>query len=684
MTSVKRILWVITFACVIAETPVPAHAYTWDFNDEGNPGGWLTKGDADGGGSSAELIVSDGILRLPVTSSPWGTKLVSPRLKLDASLYDRLIIRIRVDEGAFEGTLHMGWRTEDVSTYDPVERVDDRKAIMAHSDPLIWRDEWQEIVFTGFTEGYWVGTVIRFDLGFSFSSPDNMPPEDRPEEIWVDWITLTGVGAEVQGDPIQVIPDTATGEVFGRYVSYRMQDVGRASGGDVDGDGDVDLIATVSSGATSSSMASESFIHVLFNAGDATFPEARVYAMGPGGMGIPRLVDLDSDGILDVVVGKGTGTGSTLLTLKGLGEGRFSMDYDDYGDINPGTGKWFGDLDGDGDVDIAVSTWKPETVSILFNRGDGTFSEPVVYPTKGDRIVGADLDGDEDTDLVVTRRIIQDRPGEKRPDEVVIFLNDGEGELSQWKTYPVGRGPISVASGDFDKDGDADLAVANRNDNFVSVLLNRGDATFSDAVAYPVGKEPFVLMAGEFTGDGYLDLVSGHILETNVWLLVGSGDGTFVKEGTYPVSGSIYGLFGGDLDGDGDLDIVAVDNVGDNICILLNGMEDRSTPVEEQRRTDLPIRCMLHPCYPNPFNASVMIRYDLPLDGSVRLCLYDVVGQRIRTLVDETKWAGSHGVVWDGRDDDGREGSSGMYLWRIEAQTENEVFVDAKKGILLR
>ena len=682
MRLFNRVLWVILLTCAIAECPNPmsVYAFTWEFNIEGSPEGWLTNGDADGMGSSADLIVSEGILHVPVAPPPLGTMLVSPPLKLDASLYDRLILRVRVSEGAYEGQLDMTWRTEGVPVDDPLVR----KRTGVYGDPLVWSDEWQEVVLTKFTEEYWVGTVIRFDLRFVFRDP-----EDTPEEVWVDWLTFTGIGAEAQGDPMYVTPGVATGAVFDRYASYRIQGIARVSGGDVDSDGDMDLIATASSRPSGSFLPSESFIHVLFNAGEGTFPESRVYPMEPGGMGIPHLVDLDKDGDLDMVVDKQTSTGSTLLVLEGLGEGRFSTDPMVLGEINP-VSDWFGDLDGDGDADIAIciyETYEPKALSILLNRGDGSFSQPVVYSVGGIllRIVGADLDGDGDMDLAVTRRLTQNRPGERNHGEIVIFLNEGDGALTQLEAYSVGPGPLAIVSGDFDEDGDADLVVADDYDNTVSVLLNQGDGMFSDPLVYPVSGEPFVLMSEDFTGDEHLDLVIGHILDTNIWLLAGNGDGTFLDEGIYPVSGSIYGLFAGDMDGDGDLDVVTVDCKGDNICILLNRMRDRTTGVVGERRTDVPGQYMLHLNYPNPFNASTTIRYDLPFPGGVRLCIYDLMGQRIRALVDERKPAGSHSVTWDGKDDAGKKVSSGMYVCRLEGVwTKEGTSSQTRKVTLIR
>lgn len=71
--------------------------------------------------------------------------------------------------------------------------------------------------------------------------------------------------------------------------------------------------------------------------------------------------------------------------------------------------------------------------------------------------------------------------------------------------------------------------------------------------------------------------------------------------------------------------------------------------------------------YPNPFNPATTIEFDTPKPGKVRLDVYDVRGALVRRLVDEVRPAGTQSVVWDGRDDDGRTLSSGIYIYRLEA-----------------
>ena len=80
-----------------------------------------------------------------------------------------------------------------------------------------------------------------------------------------------------------------------------------------------------------------------------------------------------------------------------------------------------------------------------------------------------------------------------------------------------------------------------------------------------------------------------------------------------------------------------------------------------------PAAFQLLPNYPNPFNPETTLRYQLPEAMQVRVKVYNALGQAVRTLVDGLQPAGAQQVVWDGRDGEGQEAASGVYLYRLEA-----------------
>ncbi len=107
--------------------------------------------------------------------------------------------------------------------------------------------------------------------------------------------------------------------------------------------------------------------------------------------------------------------------------------------------------------------------------------------------------------------------------------------------------------------------------------------------------------------------------------------------------------------------------VSESVLVGLDGKIDLLARVEIGNLNPLPDRYGLNQNMPNPFNPSTAIRYQLPQAGPVRLSVYNLLGQEVRELVNESKEAGSFTATWDGTDALGRRVASGIYLYRIQA-----------------
>ena len=109
-------------------------------------------------------------------------------------------------------------------------------------------------------------------------------------------------------------------------------------------------------------------------------------------------------------------------------------------------------------------------------------------------------------------------------------------------------------------------------------------------------------------------------------------------------------------------------------------------PLEELEEVSaLPERFLLGQNYPNPFNPSTIIPYQLPASTHVRLEVFNLLGQRVATLVDEVQSAGFHTARWDATDAAGRAVAAGVYLYRLRGEgassTRRMVVLDGQKGI---
>ena len=220
------------------------------------------------------------------------------------------------------------------------------------------------------------------------------------------------------------------------------------------------------------------------------------YATGRGPSAV-AIADLDGDGKGDLVTANSQGgTVSVLINRRNKFDRR-----QDYKVARPPTSDAptqsvaIADLNADGKPDIA-SVGGRHTVSVLRNRGDGTFQPARDYESGASplAIAAGDLNGDRRPDLAVTDGWCC----------VSILLNTGAGFANHTK-YRVGDNPMSLAIADLNGDGSADLATAS-GDGDSSLLLNRGDGTFRRGRNYDAEAGPSWVVAADFDGNGAPDL----------------------------------------------------------------------------------------------------------------------------------------------------------------------------------
>ncbi|MEZ6016095.1 MAG: VCBS repeat-containing protein [Planctomycetota bacterium] len=231
-----------------------------------------------------------------------------------------------------------------------------------------------------------------------------------------------------------------------------------------------------------------------------------------------------------------------------------------------------GDLNGDGRPDLAVVSWfQAPTLSVSLATDKG-LAAPVHYASPAAQaVLMADVDGDGDLDLVVSEF---GNNGEVTT--LAVHRNQGDGTLAAPTRTVVGQGLRGLAAGDFDRDGDIDIAVARHGGNVavgttVSVLLNSGTGTFpsrvtvpaADPTASPFAIRPWRIAAGDMDADGDLDLVVACGVQRLSVLRndtpAPGGALQFAPAVTHSIPGAIPDVDSGvallDLDGDGDLDV---------------------------------------------------------------------------------------------------------------------------------
>jgi hypothetical protein len=337
---------------------------------------------------------------------------------------------------------------------------------------------------------------------------------------------------------------------------------------DFNGNGFLDL-AVAASNCSVFPNCGPGFISIILGNGDGTFEVPSDYSTGtetdPYSVAIG---DFNGDGIPDIAVANyATNTVSVLL---GVGNGTFLAHLDTPVGREPAS-LATGDFNGDGNLDLAVANFDDNTVSILLGNGDGSFKPAVDYSVgNGPVSLAAGYFGASKTlDLVVVNETDNDAS---------ILLGNGDGTFREpAATYPTGQGgnPLSVVIGDFNGDGNLDLAVADFRSQQVSILLGNGNGTFQAEKGYPTGSNPSYVVAADFNGDGKLDLALASTPLSGspgnvVSLLLGNGDGTFGAPVLFGTGSLSYSAAAGDFNGDGAVDLAVANGGSNTVSVLLN------------------------------------------------------------------------------------------------------------------
>jgi hypothetical protein len=273
--------------------------------------------------------------------------------------------------------------------------------------------------------------------------------------------------------------------------------------------------------------------------------------------------DFDGDGDIDIAVTSNLGVVSVLLNN---GDGTFASAANYALGQSWPIGLYGADLDGDGDIDLATAHNEPGTshLVILKNNGSGVFSLFATYTPAvlGQDVCGGDLDADGDIDL-----IMGDSWGTNPC--VLVMLNNGNGSFTGPYAFSTGLHTRGLQARDLDNDGDIDIAVAD-NGPSISVLMNDGNANFPVLANYPIGDNPSGLYINDLNDDGFADIAAASYSGDNVKVILNNGDGTFGGALSYATGSNTRKIHGGDFDGDGDIDLTVSINGADTVSVILN------------------------------------------------------------------------------------------------------------------
>jgi subtilase family serine protease len=372
---------------------------------------------------------------------------------------------------------------------------------------------------------------------------------------------VAGLGS-AQLDPSTATPNVRQTEVLGQTDGNVVQ---FAAVGDLNQDGIPDLVVRVNN--------SPSKIGVYLGKGDGTFQPAVWYTVGNASRGHGIAIgDVNGDGIPDVVTVNQSS--KTVSVLPGAGDGTLLPAYTlSTGTQYPGTVR-IADLNQDGVPDLFVTITSGGVLTFLGN-GDGTFqpsqSGSLTILAKEEEL--ADFNNDGIPDIAYTSIL---------DPSIRVQLGKGDGtfDAANEKVFTItsdsSPSPDAIHAWDVNNDGKLDLVIADGYAGTAVVMLGNGDGTFGASASYAAGtNEPDIedLAFGDFNNDGNIDLAAVDGFSASVAILTGNGDGTFnAPQGYFATLSFPSQIVSADLDGDGYPDLVQTSQLnGDSIAVVLLG-----------------------------------------------------------------------------------------------------------------
>jgi len=497
-----------------------------------------------------------------------------------------------------------------------------------------------------------------------------------------------------------------------------------AGTGDVNGDGRADFIVGVP-GADTGVLLDVGSAYVYSGAdGALLYQKSGAEANDQLGLSVVGNGDIGGDGRADFIVGAylanpsgRANAGSAFIFSGADGQLLYQKDGSRSGDRLGGSVAGAGDVNADGRSDFIIGAERANpnnsidagsafvysgADSTLLYRKDGTSSGDEL----GFSVAGAgDVNGDGKDDFIIGAPFAS--PGGFILAGSAFVYSGATGGLLYQKNGAAGSellGSSVAGAGDINADGRADFIVgapgASPNglgaagsayiySGADGTLLFQKDGT---AIGDNLGSYGTVSGAGDVNGDGRPDFIigaygadpSGRINAGSAFVFSGI-DGLLLSQIDGDSAGDNLGSVAGagDINGDGRTDVILgapgskPDGLTNAGSAYVYGLVSTDTPEEKGNR---PSQFELSQNYPNPFNPTTTIRYYLPQREKVTLEIFNLLGERVKVLVDEEETAGERTAIWDGKDDNGKSLPSGIYLYRLKS----EKFSETKKMIFLK
>ena len=340
------------------------------------------------------------------------------------------------------------------------------------------------------------------------------------------------------------------------------------------------------------------------------------------------------------------------------------------------------DLNGDGVMELIASTSNQEVIALSFDSGTNISGFPVsINGTSWKGPIVADITNDDSAEILLS-------DGNNS-----LYAIDASGSILFEKTV-TGGAKASVVAGDLDDNGEMEIVTVS-----TAGVLHVVDSEGNDINDFPLDLEESVEstpILADMDNDGLVDIIfgddAGNLHSINIY-----GEET----ANFPLalgSSIKYSAAFADIDGDNDPEILLpnqsdyllLDYKRTNGSVLWpcfkgtpsrNGNMQSVVAVDDDPEDDPELFTnKLGNNYPNPFNPTTTIQFSLKEQSDVEIGIYNIKGQLVKTILSKDMSAGKHSVNWNGKDSNGYDVSSGLYLYKMKAND----FKTIKKMLLLK